>query len=72
MTGEKDNRGAIQIGPGTRIGDGGDADANVDSDVGGCGRETGVEGAGGKLNVDYEYCIGPLVIRHYYGGCRGW
>ena len=42
VTGEKDNHGAI--GPGIRTGDSGDTDANVDSNVGGCGREAVVEG----------------------------
>jgi len=42
VTSEKDNHGAIR--PGIQTGSGGDADANVGSDVGGCGREAGVKG----------------------------
>jgi len=47
VTSEKDNHGTI--GPGIRTGNGGDADANVDSDVGGCGREAGVEGGANRV-----------------------
>jgi hypothetical protein len=42
VTSEKDNCGVI--GPGIRTGNDGDADANGDSDVSGCGQETDVEG----------------------------
>ena len=47
ITSQKDDYGVI--GPGIRTEDGGDADVNADSNVSGCGQETGVEGGATRV-----------------------